>query len=200
MPRYIDTRGKSSAAIAVCGRCGEKFPIGELRPDPNSPGVRVCAEDLDALDPWRLSPRQVENISLEFPRPDLPLSPGPSLQAIPETIPWNIPFATEYGDVIITETGLIIVYAAGTAVISSLQPAVQWQSNTAYVVGQQIIPVAPGSISANLTRQFVCVAPGTSGTSAPVWPGTQGQTVVDNVIGNPAGSPLVWFTNGIYLP
>lgn len=39
-------------------------------PDPNFPGMRVCKDDLDNFDPWRLPARQTENIALRFPRPD----------------------------------------------------------------------------------------------------------------------------------
>jgi hypothetical protein len=42
-------------------------------PDPNFPGMRVCKDDLDNFDPWRLPARQTENISLRFPRPDVNL-------------------------------------------------------------------------------------------------------------------------------
>ena len=74
MPRYLDTSGKSSLAIGVCGRCGIKMPIGELMPDPNTPGVRVCRDDLDQLDPWRLSPRAPDNLLVQYPRPDIDIS------------------------------------------------------------------------------------------------------------------------------
>jgi hypothetical protein len=39
-------------------------------PDPNFPGMRVCKDDLDNFDPWRLPAIKTENISLRFPRPD----------------------------------------------------------------------------------------------------------------------------------
>jgi len=39
-------------------------------PDPNFPGMRVCKDDVDQFDPWRLPARQTENITLRFPRPD----------------------------------------------------------------------------------------------------------------------------------
>ena len=42
-------------------------------PDPNFPGMRVCKDDLDNYDPWRLPARQTENIALRFPRPDTPI-------------------------------------------------------------------------------------------------------------------------------
>jgi hypothetical protein len=46
-------------------------------PDPNFPGMRVCKEDLDNFDPWRLPALQTENIALRFPRPDTPVAIGP---------------------------------------------------------------------------------------------------------------------------
>lgn len=73
MPVFLDTRGRSTIAIAICGRCSRKFPYDELMPDPNYPGLRVCKDDLDDYDPYRLPARQTEDISLRFPRPDTPL-------------------------------------------------------------------------------------------------------------------------------
>jgi hypothetical protein len=46
-------------------------------PDPNFPGMRVCKDDLDNFDPWRLPALQTENIALRFPRPDKDISTGP---------------------------------------------------------------------------------------------------------------------------
>ena len=40
-------------------------------PDPNFPGMRVCKDDKDNFDPWRLPARQTENIALRFARPDV---------------------------------------------------------------------------------------------------------------------------------
>ena len=73
MPVYINTRGHSTLAIGICGRCSRKFPLDELLPDPNSPGLRVCRDDIDQFDPYRLPARQTENIALRHPRPDTPL-------------------------------------------------------------------------------------------------------------------------------
>jgi hypothetical protein len=47
-------------------------------PDPNFPGMRVCKDDLDKFDPWRLPARQTENISLRFPRPDVSVALTPA--------------------------------------------------------------------------------------------------------------------------
>jgi hypothetical protein len=46
-------------------------------PDPNFPGMRVCKEDKDNFDPWRLPAIQTENIALRFPRPDVSVATGP---------------------------------------------------------------------------------------------------------------------------
>lgn len=75
MSVFLDTRGRSTMAIAICGRCSRKFPYDDLMPDPNYPGLRVCKDDLDQYDPYRLPARQTENIALRFPRPDTPLNP-----------------------------------------------------------------------------------------------------------------------------
>tara|TARA_R110000868_G_scaffold96428_1_gene265313 strand:- start:671 stop:1291 length:621 start_codon:yes stop_codon:yes gene_type:complete len=71
MPVYLDTRGNSVLSVAVCDRCSRKFAYVDLMPDPNFPGMRVCKDDLDQFDPWRLPAIQTENIALRFPRPDV---------------------------------------------------------------------------------------------------------------------------------
>lgn len=76
MSIFIDPTGQPTYGIAICGRCSRKFPIADLSPDPNSPGLMVCAEDLDMLDPYRLPARQTEQINLPFTRPDVPLTEG----------------------------------------------------------------------------------------------------------------------------
>jgi hypothetical protein len=74
MPIYIDTRGNSVLSVAICDRCNRKFAYVDLMPDPNAPGMRVCKEDLDEYDPWRLPAIQPENITLRHPRPDVSLA------------------------------------------------------------------------------------------------------------------------------
>lgn len=76
MPIFLDTTGNTTLGVALCARCSRKFPLGELQPDPNSPGLMCCPEDLDDLDPYRLPPRGPDNMTLPFVRPDLPLAPG----------------------------------------------------------------------------------------------------------------------------
>ena len=72
MPRFLDTRGLSSLAIAVCDRCKMKRALVALGPDSNFPGLRVCDQGCrDELDPYRLPARKTERINLRFPRPDV---------------------------------------------------------------------------------------------------------------------------------
>ena len=77
MPVYLDTRGNSVLSVAICDRCSRKFAYTDLMPDPNFPGMRVCAADKDNFDPWRLPAIQTENIALRFPRPDVSIATGP---------------------------------------------------------------------------------------------------------------------------
>lgn len=78
MPVFLDTSGNSVLSVALCGRCSKKFPSGELRPDGNSPGLYVCKDDWDTLDPWRLAARGPDQIALRFARPDTDLDPAPT--------------------------------------------------------------------------------------------------------------------------
>jgi len=73
MPVFLDTRGQPTFGIGICDRCARKFPLAQLYRDPNYPGLRVCAQDLDDYDPYRLPARQPERINLPFVRPDVPL-------------------------------------------------------------------------------------------------------------------------------
>lgn len=52
--------------------------LSALSPDPNSPGLMVCAADRDDYDPYRLAPRKEDQIVLPFVRPDTPVTTNPS--------------------------------------------------------------------------------------------------------------------------
>lgn len=71
MSIFLDPRGKSTYGIGICGRCSRKFSLDELMSDPNFPGLRVCKDDIDQFDPYRLAARQPERVTLDFPRPDV---------------------------------------------------------------------------------------------------------------------------------
>lgn len=77
MSIYLDTRGKTNIGIGICDRCRKKFPINDLQPDRNSPGLLVCEKDNDEFDPWRLPARQSEDITLPHYRPDVKIGVTP---------------------------------------------------------------------------------------------------------------------------
>lgn len=87
MGYYLNTTGNATLAVAICARCSIKFPYDDLEPDPNYPGLRVCRDDLDRLDPYRLPTRLPEDITLEYPRPDTPLTFDDNTPA-PQVYPW----------------------------------------------------------------------------------------------------------------
>ncbi len=76
MPIFLDPTGKTTFGIGICARCSRKFFLEDLHSDPNSPGLKVCIDDLDDYDPYRLAPRQADRITLPFYRPDEPLTTG----------------------------------------------------------------------------------------------------------------------------
>lgn len=60
---------------AICDRCKMRRNITTLIADPNASGLRVCEDGCaDQFDPWRLPARRPENITLRYPRPDVPLT------------------------------------------------------------------------------------------------------------------------------
>lgn len=67
---WLDPTGRATYGQGVCGRCSAKLPLELLFSDPNSPGLMVCKDDLDVLDPYRLPARETEQITLPFSRPD----------------------------------------------------------------------------------------------------------------------------------
>ena len=76
MPIFIDPAGRTTFGIGICARCSCKFSLDELFSDPNSPGLKVCAQDMDEYDPYRLPARRTEDIALRFTRPDVALTAG----------------------------------------------------------------------------------------------------------------------------
>ena len=79
MPRFLDTTGLTSLAIAVCDRCKMKRAYTSLGPDTNFPGLRVCDQGCkDQKDPYRLPARKTERINLRYPRPDVSVAVQPN--------------------------------------------------------------------------------------------------------------------------
>ncbi len=77
-----DATGHPFYAIGVCDRCNRTFILDELIQDGNLPGLRVCRDDWDELDPYRLPPRQPDNLVLPFVRPDVSVALQPTAEQI----------------------------------------------------------------------------------------------------------------------
>jgi len=72
--KYLDTSGQKNLAIFICPRCRMKRMYVDMVEDPNTK-LKVCRFGCaDQLDPYRLPPRQTENISIQYPRPDEDIS------------------------------------------------------------------------------------------------------------------------------
>ena len=78
MSIYIDPTGEPTFGIGICGRCSRKFKLAELVSDPNYPGLKVCRQDVDDYDPYRLAPRRPDQVVLPFNRPDTPVNTNPA--------------------------------------------------------------------------------------------------------------------------
>lgn len=74
MSAYLDTRGNTNLAIAVCDRCSLKIALVDLKADRNAPGLRVCDACNDEFDPWRRPARRTEDALAPHARPDTPLT------------------------------------------------------------------------------------------------------------------------------
>jgi hypothetical protein len=69
--RYLPYRVVGgSCAVAVCDRCKKKMYLGELSPDGDAPGLRVCRDCNDESDPYTAPPIHTERVDVRYPRPD----------------------------------------------------------------------------------------------------------------------------------
>ncbi len=62
--------GKSNIANAICDLCRLRGANADMIEDHDRPGLFVHPECADTKDPWKLPPRQTENISLKRVRKD----------------------------------------------------------------------------------------------------------------------------------
>ena len=156
MPRFLDTTGKTTLGIGICARCKLKFSLTDLFDDPNAPGLKVCKYDRDALDPYRLPMRSVDEIVLPFARPDEALGIGPQ--------PLQPPLQFDG--------------------VTQLNPSTPWAPTTFYVRGAEVTPINPVGFAAAGQQifVFVCITPGISGAVAPAWPTSTGVTVHDGAV------------------
>ncbi len=112
MPIFLNPTGRSNYGIGVCARCWRKFSIEDLFSDPNTPGLKVCLDDLDDYDPYRLPARRTEDVTLPFYRPDEPLTEGgpipntTSLFAVRDVLGGN-PRVTAGGDLRVLESSSV---------------------------------------------------------------------------------------------
>lgn len=83
MSYWYDPSGHSTFGIGLCARCPGKFSLDDLFDDPNHPGLKVCVDCMDQLDPYRLPPREADPITLPFTRPDIPIPAS----AVPPVVP-----------------------------------------------------------------------------------------------------------------
>ena len=84
MSKFLNTTGNPTLGVGVCDRCRKKFPIGELTPDRDNPGLLVCRKDNDELDRYKLPPRVPESVTLRQIRPDEDI-------AVDATVDWSRP-------------------------------------------------------------------------------------------------------------
>lgn len=70
MGKFLDTRGESVLSPYICDRCHLRGKFSEMRSDDDNPALWVHRECSDQLDPWKLPPRQSEDVSIPHPRPD----------------------------------------------------------------------------------------------------------------------------------
>ena len=159
MSKFIDTTGRTKIAIGICGRCGLKFPYDDLIQDPNYPGLYVCQDDVDNLDPWRLPARETENISLDHPRPDAPV--------------------TDFQDTALYGNNQINPIDVNGPVLNTpltaLGPRKTWQPNTYYEIGDTITPQNVDDSDVPLPQVWlVCIRSGYSGSTPPTFPPKSG--------------------------
>lgn len=102
MTDWFDPTGHPWYAVGLCDRCHRAFLLDELIQDGNLPGLRVCKDDWDQLDPYRLPARQSDPLVLPFVRPDEPViePPAPTFFRITETDDFRI---TESGNFRVTQ-------------------------------------------------------------------------------------------------
>jgi hypothetical protein len=113
MSGWDDPTGWPWYAVGICDRCHRRFPLHELIQDGNLPGLRVCREDWDELDPYRLPPRQPDNLVLPFVRPDVDIA------VTQDSVPYMLPgwILTEDGFFfILTENDIYLVVEGANAI------------------------------------------------------------------------------------
>lgn len=74
MGRFLDTRGEQVLSPYICDRCRMIKAFSEMQEDEDRQGLWVCKGCSDQLDPWKLPPRESEDVTIPHPRPDTELA------------------------------------------------------------------------------------------------------------------------------
>lgn len=74
MSRFLDTHGERVLSPYICDRCKQRGRYSEMMADPDKEGLFVHKDCADQKDPWKLPPRQSEEITVPNPRPDVELT------------------------------------------------------------------------------------------------------------------------------
>lgn len=120
MSGWDDPTGAPWYAVGICDRCNRRFLLHELIEDGNLPGLRVCRDDWDELDPYRLPARQTEDITLPFVRPDVPIEVTSCVHAY--ELPGYV--VTEDGlYYVITENDVYVITQGESALTTELDEA-----------------------------------------------------------------------------
>lgn len=73
-------RGKTNIANGICDRCRLRMANADMVEDKDKPGIWGHPECMDGIDPWKLPPRQPEDVTVQHPRRDTFVgSPTPPL-------------------------------------------------------------------------------------------------------------------------
>lgn len=70
MSKFLNTRGQPVLSPYICDRCKLRGTFSEMMNDPDKQGLWVHKDCADELDPWKLPPRQSEDVTVPNPRPD----------------------------------------------------------------------------------------------------------------------------------
>lgn len=190
MPMFLETRSRRPMSIGICARCSCKYPLEELSPDPNYPGLMCCPDGcLDQLDPWRLAPRETENITLAFARPDVAIDGYGSTPVYTNQI--QVVTSVPPPIVAADSTGAPIAIAPPLTGIS--KNTTPWAANQSYPEGATVTPGVIVGLTAteSMSKVYVCLVPGLSGAVAPDWNPADGSLMLDNEV--------VWLNSGWYI-
>lgn len=76
---YNARTAPGTLSVAICARCALRHPYQRLSGDGDKgQAMRVCPDDNDQKDPWKLPARQSDAMALRFARPDVSIAVTPA--------------------------------------------------------------------------------------------------------------------------